>query len=651
MKHLLFYLGMFCFSFSLLAQNQKELKEIVILQKQDTFSLNSLDQQITRKEIQSIPYEDVGVITQKIAGISLKNYGGLGGLKTFSFRGISGNHSVVMLNEFALNNHQVGQIDLGGIQAENIENIRFNSVSDPSFLYPVSSLVAANSLNIQTFENRFSAEKYQLRFNSKYGSYSQLDNYLSLKKGFQNKSVSIYGKRRSFDGAYPFKYMNGENQFDAIRKNNDLLEWNTGIHFSSIKEYKRWNAAYHFYQSEKGLPGSVIFYNDFASQRLFTKNHIVNMERIVCKNNFNSKTYGSYQTSEMRYSDPSYLNNKGELIQNYQNNSLSVGEVFNVNWKDSTLDFFGGGEYQLHTLVSQNTTLVYNPKRHIGMFVFGAKIDKKGYLYHLQLNNHQVLTHKIGGFSEYQSIFSGNIFVEKKSVINVIGLPRLQFKRTMRLPTFGELFINTIYEKELKPELVNQLDLGTSMYLKKFKFGIDVYANLIENKIVAIPTKNLFLWSVQNVGKVFTQGADLSIERNFLNESTISIKTKGIYSFQSALDYSSKTSPSYKQQIAYIPKHTGILDLNVEFYKKVSFNWSTTILSSRYALNENINSNLVSGFTLSDVSIAYSFKTKKQSEFKCNFSVKNLFNASYQYIRYYVMPGRNYLISLSYAFQ
>ena len=93
------------------------------------------------------------------------------------------------------------------------------------------------------------------------------------------------------------------------------------------------------------------------------------------------------------------------------------------------------------------------------------------------------------------------------------------------------------------------------------------------------------------------------------------------------------------------------MDLNMEFYKKVSINWSTTILSSRYALNENINSNLVSGFNLSDVSIAYTYKTKIQSEFKCNFSVKNLFDASYQYIRYYVMPGRNYLISLSYAFQ
>jgi hypothetical protein len=478
-----------------------------------------------------------------------------------------------------------------------------------------------------------------------------LDNYLSIKKRFQNKSVAIYGKRRSFEGSYPFKYMNGENQFHAFRKNNDLVEMNTGIHFSTINENKRWNAAYHFYQSKKGLPGSVIFYNDFATQRLFTQNHIINVERIVCKNNYNAKSYGTYQTNEMQYTDPSYLNNKGIMLQNYQNNSLSIGEVFNVNWKDSIIDFFGGLEYQLHTLVSQNTTLVYNPKRHIGMFVLGTKIEKKGYLYHLQLNNHQVLTQKTGGLSEYHSIFSGNIFVEKKSAIKLIGIPRLQLKRTMRLPTFGELFINTIYEKELEPEIVNQLDLGTSMYFIKFKVGVDVYSNLIENKIVAIPTKNLFLWSVQNVGKVLTQGADLSIERIFFNESTISIKTKGIYSFQSALDYSSKTSPSYKQQIAYIPRHTGTMDLNMEFYKKVSLNCSTTILSSRYALNENINSNLVSGFALSDVSIAYTYKTKIQSEFKCNFSVKNLFDASYQYIRYYVMPGRNYLISLSYAFQ
>ena len=650
MKHLTLIVGMFCFSFPFFAQAQKELKEIVILQKQDTFSLNAIEQQLTRKEIQAIPAEDVGVITQRIAGISLKNYGGLGGLKTISFRGISGNHSVVMLNGFALNNQQVGQIDLGAIQAENIDNIRFTSVTKPGFLYPISSLVTANTLNIQTFENTFSGEKNQIRVNSKYGSYNQIDNYLSVKKLFKNKLISVYGKHRSFDGNYPFQYVNGKNHVVAIRKNNDLTEWNSGIHFSTIKENKRSNIAYHFYQSEKGLPGSVIFYNELANQRLFTQNHLVNAERIVCNNRFNAKTYSSFQTNLMKYTDPSYLNIQGELIQTYQNNSFLLGEVFNFNLKDSTIDMFGGAEYQLHTLKTENTTVVYNPNRHIGMFVFGTTFNKENFLYQIQLNNHQVFTQK-GTLSEYKSIFSGSLFFEKKSPFKIIGIPRLHFKRTMRLPTFSELFINTIYEKELKPEIVNQIDLGTSIYLFKCKLGIDVYSNLVENKIVAIPSKNLFLWSVQNIGKVFTNGLDFSIERMFFNESNIAMRTKGIYSFQSALDYSTKTNPSYKQQIAYIPRHTGTFDLSFDFFKRISFNWAITILSDRYTLNENINSNLVQGFSVSDASLSYVYKTKKQREFKCNFSVKNVFDASYQYIRYYVMPGRNYLISISYAFQ
>jgi outer membrane receptor protein involved in Fe transport len=170
----------------------------------------------------------------------------------------------------------------------------------------------------------------------------------------------------------------------------------------------------------------------------------------------------------MKYTDPSYLNIQGELIQTYQNNSFLLGQVFNFNLKDSTIDMFGGAEYQLHTLKTENTTVVYNPNRHIGMFVFGTTFNKENFLYQIQLNNHQVFTQK-GTLSEYQSIFSGSLFIEKKSPFKIIGIPRLHFKRTMRLPTFSELFINTIYEKELKPEIVNQIDLGTSIYLFKCK--------------------------------------------------------------------------------------------------------------------------------------------------------------------------------------
>ncbi len=650
MKHLILCVGMALCIFNLAnGQTTKELKEVVVQQIKDTFSVNALDQHFTKKELQAIPLEDVGVITQKIAGISLKNYGGLGGLKTISFRGISGNHTVVLLNEFALNNQQMGQVDLGSIQTENVENIRFSTISKSDFIYPISALVSANVLAIQTFENSFVGKNNQLRFSFKMGSFNQFDNYLSIKKITNNKLYSIYGKHRSFDGKYPFTYLNGTNVIEGNRNNNDLTEWNAGAHFAILKENIRWNMAYHFYQSDKGLPGAVIFYNDLASQRLNSQNHFVNIERIECKEQFNSKLYTSFQSNQIKYIDPSYLNMQGELKQNYLNNSFVLGDVFTKKHSDTSYNYFGGVEYQLHFLKTENTTISYLPIRNVGIFVLGINLNKKRFNYQFQFNNHQVVTSQ-GQSNTYQSFFTGNLYIQKNTPIRNTSIPHLQLKRTMRIPTFGELFINTIYAKEIKPEVVNQIDLGSSIFLRNYKIGVDLYLNVIENKIVAIPTKNLFLWSVQNLGKVFSKGLDVTLERTFFNESKTNLSLKVNYSYQSVLDYSSKNSASYKQQVAYIPQHTSTLDLNLEMNKRVSFHWSTTLLSNRYSLNENTQSNVVEGFSTSDLSFVSIFKLKNKSEIKVNGAVKNVFNSSYQYIRYYVMPGRNYILSISYAF-
>jgi len=66
-------------------------------------------------------------------------------------------------------------------------------------------------------------------------------------------------------------------------------------------------------------------------------------------------------------------------------------------------------------------------------------------------------------------------------------------------------------------------------------------------------------------------------------------------------------------------------------------------------LNENNSANEVAGFVLSDVSVFTSVKLKK-NDLRIQFSCKNVFNSSYAIVRYYVMPGRNYLISFNYAF-
>ena len=77
---------------------------------------------------------------------------------------------------------------------------------------------------------------------------------------------------------------------------------------------------------------------------------------------------------------------------------------------------------------------------------------------------------------------------------------------------------------------------------------------------------------------------------------------------------------------------------------------SNYLVALRYSLNENIPSNVVEGFLIADATLFHTLKVNQKQSVKMQFTVKNLFNQSYAYIRSFVMPGRNYLITLSYAF-
>jgi outer membrane receptor protein involved in Fe transport len=74
------------------------------------------------------------------------------------------------------------------------------------------------------------------------------------------------------------------------------------------------------------------------------------------------------------------------------------------------------------------------------------------------------------------------------------------------------------------------------------------------------------------------------------------------------------------------------------------------LISKRYSLNQNVEANVIDGFAITDFSLFYTLKLDKKQVLRIQGQVKNAFNRSYSYIRSFVMPGRNYLISINYAF-
>src|SRR6187549_3741301 len=61
--------------------------------------------------------------TRYFSGVQLKDYGGIGGLKTLNVHSMGSNHLGVFYDGIALNNAQNGTVDLGRFSLDNIEQI------------------------------------------------------------------------------------------------------------------------------------------------------------------------------------------------------------------------------------------------------------------------------------------------------------------------------------------------------------------------------------------------------------------------------------------------------------------------------------------------------------------------------------------------
>ena len=83
---------------------------------------------------------------------------------------------------------------------------------------------------------------------------------------------------------------------------------------------------------------------------------------------------------------------------------------------------------------------------------------------------------------------------------------RFFYKDIFRLPSFNDLYYGQTGNINLKPENARQLNVGITYtkqicdFIPYLTLTADAYVNRVTDKIVAIPTKNLFVWSMVNLG-------------------------------------------------------------------------------------------------------------------------------------------------------
>lgn len=608
---------------------------------------------LTKKDIYELSANDVGELIQKISGANLKSYGSLGGLKTVSMRGLGTNHSSIVKDGFSISNSQTGQVNLGQIEVDNVVSIISSTGKRFNNILPISAQISGSNFLIKTFENTFSSDTFQLRTNLKYGSFNQRLGYLGVKYSPSRFFISAFGRIRSSDGDYNYVLQNGASELNGVRMNNDYKDYSFGSSLGYKWGQGMLRVSYRNFNIQQGLPGAVILYNNSQDERMTTKDHSISADLQTAYKRIDFRFYGNTNLNLLNYYDPSFLNTNGGIDADYKNRSLTGGFSF-ASERLKSFVISGGIEEVVSDLVSSDDSFS-QPVRFHNFGLIGVDFKWKDYLQFLIQASSQYVQEKNNNGIQAEDRFKVNPFFS----FQVLPFSKLRvrnevwYRNSFRMPSFNELYYNNIGNTLLEPENAHQLNYGLSIQPFQSKFNLfirsNVYFNRVENKIVAIPTKNLFVWSMQNVGLTNIYGFEAIIQTKWNISNSWKLVSDANYSYQKTLDVTDESSPTYLNQIAYIPVHTANFDFSV-YYRKTGFRMSNYFVSLRYSLNENVVQNEIDGFLISDLTAFYTFSLKQKSQLKIQFSMKNMFNQQYAYIRNFVMPGRNYLISLSYAF-
>lgn len=610
---------------------------------------------LDREQLELLNVSDAGEAVSKLPGTNVKNYGSLGGLKTVSIRGLNPQDNSVLVDGFEQYNSQSGLYNLGQIEADNIESIRPVYDLTEFFLIPVGAQLKGTAVILSTQENTFS-DKARIRANVKYGSFDQVSSSFLMKGKVGKLYASTFLKHRQANGKYPFSLTNDGLDTTYRRTNNFFSDLYAGgtVGFRSKRSVVR--LIYRYKLIDQELPGAVILYNSTADEQMKTDDHGLFIDGQHHIGRGIVRFYSSLNSNTLNYQDPNYLNSTGGINTTYVNNSLNGGGVF--YYQISPFLRISGGSELRYSSLDANQHFADNIRRLNSQSVVGIGLfsDKRIHL-NGQLGFQYVEESQTNGslsedaFTPEVALVVDDLFGAKRSKTS------FYYKSSFRMPSFNERYYGGIGNIDLLPEHTDQFGLRYMLNKKRPNYGLSissgVYFNMIQDKILALPTQNLFIWSMQNVGRVSVYGSDIGVRFTkplALGPSIWKLTLVANYTFNRSLDVSDPDSPTYKDQIAYTPINSGNLDVNMNG-KGFRFGLSSFFTGLRYVLNENISQNEEEMFWTLDAVASRRIELKDaKHKFDLQLNVKNLLNRQYAYVRGYVMPGINFLITIRYAF-
>ena len=618
-------------------------------------------QQLKGKELERLSVHSVADAMRYFAGVQIKDYGGIGGLKTVNVRSLGTNHTGVFYDGIQLGNAQNGQIDLGRFSLDNMEALQLYNGEKSDLLQTAKDYVSASTVYLQTRKPLFTTHKhYNLNVAMKAGSFDTYNPSLLWEKKLTEKlSAQFSGEYMTTSGRYKFSYAK-KNGYDTteVRRNGDVSALRAEAALFGKPKDGEWRTKVYFYNSERGFPGASVreepgkyrhqdrqWDTSVFGQGTFRKNFTNHYSLLV-----NTKVAYDYlhYLSDPRldvttmYTDNHYRQSEAYLsaAHLYQIRTwwqVSLSNDVQYNYLDADLVNF---VYPTRwTLLSALSTSLHWDKLSFRMSGLQTYVNDK--------------TRMVGGSAGSKNRFTPALILGYQPLDkgnHDLSL-RAFYKRIFRMPTFNDLYYTFIGNKDLKPEYTTQYNVGGTYrtvwkkgLLRNVELRADGYYNEVEDKIVAMPTSNQFRWTMMNFGLCHIWGLDTSLRADW-RLGKINLSTNCSYTFNRAMDHTDKDSPFYGGQLPYIPWHAFSAIMGLSWHDW-AFNYSFIYTGERYEASANIPENYSKPWYTSDLSLTKQLRMKVCT-LRVTGEVNNVFNQQYEVVQCYPMPGTNFKVKIN----
>jgi iron complex outermembrane receptor protein len=569
----------------------------------------------------------LGSVSDMISGISpifIKSYGS-GGTATPSFRGTAAGNTQVMWNGIRIDHPMLGQSDLSLLPAGLTDelNVYFGGAS-----MEMSSGAAGGVISLDTKPDW---GKRSLVVSPAMGSLGRYSGLFSLKSGsedFQSVTKAFFNTADN-----DFRYINsvyGPEPFMEKRKNNEISQ--TGLlqefYFRSSKNTL--SAKFWYQDTWRNLPGTILSIINGPGE----KQHDASLRTVL---SFDTKgesadyhVTGAWLKSRLNYLNPvasidsRNLSDTWILKTSYER---KVGEIAHLSIDiNESLDAVNSNNYEERIL--RNTADLKVSAQTEEFRRMSALV-----LIRETLHNGTLLKPDFSAGFQFRLIDPEDYFI------------KANVSRSSRIPTLNDMFWNPGGNPDLKNEYAYMYEIDLDMKDEIFsntqlEYNLSIYKNSIRDMIKWHPGEYSY-WTADNISNVSSKGIETSLSVK-LRMNRISSVLNAAYSYTRANASDADNSGLNDKQIIYTPVNQANGSLRIK-YGNVYSSWRASFTGRRYTSADN--SQYLPAFFVNDVSAGVKCNINRTVA-DVSLNIDNLFDADYQTMAYYPLPGRTWLLKI-----